>query len=153
MNEDDVTRDGLPRFIYGEYTGEMPLPPRPEPDEGDAPPAKLDRQTMILLGGGGLALLLIVGLVVAALATGGGPESPSAADRESATASATATAAPATTEDSPLPTKSWSLQTDIGHQAEPSTKPTNTLKPGDPTTHPTPPRPTFTVKPRPSRRE
>jgi hypothetical protein len=152
MNEDDATRDGLPRFIYGEYTGEMPLPPRPVPDEDEAAPGKIDRQTMILLGSGGLALLLIIGLVVAALSTGGAAESPAAADQESATPSATA--GPPLPTDSPEPTKSWPLATDIGHQAEPTTaKPTNTAKPGNPTTHVNPPKPTLTVKPRPSRRE
>jgi hypothetical protein len=151
MDEDDVTRDGLPRFIYGEHTGEMPLPPRPEPEEDDAQPAKMDRQTMILLGSGGLALLLIIGLIVAALSlTGGGVESPAAADQESATPSATAGPASAAA-DSPEPTKSWALQTDIGHQLEPSGKPTNTTRPGDPTTRPGPPKPTITIKPRPSR--
>ncbi|HTJ34200.1 MAG TPA: hypothetical protein VL738_13310 [Dactylosporangium sp.] len=150
MNDDDVTRDGLPRFIYGEYTGEMPLPARPEPEEDDEAPAKMDRQTMILLGSGGLALLLIIGLVIAALSTGGADDTPAAANQESANPSASV--APPASTDSPEPTKSWPLATDIGHQAEPTTgKPTNTAKPGNPTTRPGPPKPTLTVKPRPSR--
>ncbi|MEV6930247.1 hypothetical protein AB0M46_37995 [Dactylosporangium sp. NPDC051485] len=156
MNEDDVTRDGLPRFIYGEYTGEMPLPVRPEPEEDEAP-ASMDRRTKILVGSGGLALLLIVGLVVAALSTGGGGDTPAVANPESpAPASSQLSTEPSPTV-SPEPTQSWPMATDLGDHGGSTTtaKPTKTA--GKPvTTAPTNPEgqpttPKVPLPPKPSR--
>jgi hypothetical protein len=155
MTDDDATRDGLPRFIYGEYTGEIQLPPRPE--EEDAPAGPMDRKTKVLIASGGLALVLIVGLVVAALLTGGPDVTPAAANPESPAASAAPTTVPAPS-DAAEPTQSWPMLTgtDIpGGQATTAkpqntrttattttTKPvTQTTKPeSKPTTH-KPPRP------------
>ncbi|MFG2042423.1 hypothetical protein [Dactylosporangium sp. NPDC048998] len=153
MNDDDATRDGLPRFIYGEYTGEFRLPERPEPDEDDAAPGPMDRKTMILLAGGGLALVFIIGLVIAALSTGGAVDTPAAANQESPVASS-ATGQPSPTA-SPEPSPSWPMASDLGEPGDPATtgKPTKTAKPA--TTQPTTPNtrtttpkgPTFTIKP------
>jgi hypothetical protein len=126
MNDDD-TRDGLPRFIYGEYTGEMRLPERPVDPDGDERPRPMDRQTMILLGAGGLALAFIIGLVVLALNTGGPDNTPAAASVESVAASGSS-GVPSPTA-SPEPSQSWPMATDIG-QPGGTPKATKTTKPG-----------------------
>ncbi|GAA2361553.1 hypothetical protein [Dactylosporangium salmoneum] len=144
MNEDDVTRDGLPRFIYGEYTGEMRLPERPEPEEDEAP-AGMDRRTKILVGSGGLALLFIVGLVVAALSTGGGTDTPAAANPETAASASSEVSTQQSPTVAPEPTQSWPMATDLGdHGGSTSTaKPTKTAgkpvttAPTIPESHPT----------------
>ncbi|MER7278977.1 hypothetical protein ABT369_31520 [Dactylosporangium sp. NPDC000244] len=152
MTDDDATRDGLPRFIYGEYTGEIKLPPRPEEDEAAGP---MDRKTKILVASGGVALALIVGLVVAALSTSSGPDAtPAAANPESSVVSVSS-AAPGPTDDAAQPTQSWpQLKNDDIPGGKPTTsgnpgatkttKPaTQTTKPeGKPTTH-KPPKPSF----------
>ncbi|WP_433048793.1 hypothetical protein [Dactylosporangium sp. CS-033363] len=136
MTDDDATRDGLPRFIYGEYTGEFKMPPPPEEDE----PAdgKMDRKTMILVGSGGLALLFIIGLVVAALQTGGPDITPAAANPESPAASTAVSAAPTTAEAEP--TQSWPklTVTEIPGGGATTTKPgaTKTANPGGTTKPP-----------------
>nr|BFE66341.1 hypothetical protein GCM10020063_108670 [Dactylosporangium thailandense] len=153
MTDDDATRDGLPRFIYGEYTGEIKLPPRPEEDEAAGP---MDRKTKILVASGGVALALIVGLVVAALSTSSGPDAtPAAANPESSVVSVSSSAAPGPTDDVAQPTQSWpQLKNDDIPGGKPTTsgnpgatkttKPaTQTTKPeSKPTTH-KPPKPSF----------
>lgn len=141
MNDDDVTRDGLPRFIYGEHTGEIRLPVRPDDGEDeDAAPRPMDRNTKILLGAGGLALVFIVGLVIAALSTGSAVDTPAAANAESAAASATS-GVPSPT-GSPEPSQTWAMATDIGKPPAgntTTTKGTKTTKPGGPATTTTTP--------------
>ncbi|GAA3288395.1 hypothetical protein Dvina_42950 [Dactylosporangium vinaceum] len=160
MTDDDVTRDGLPRFIYGEYTGEIKLPPRPEDD--DVPGGPMDRNTKFLVAGGGLALLLIIGIVVAALSTTAStPDTtPAAANPETSAVSSSGTPVP-TDDPQVTATQSWPQLTNTeipGGQATttkpgstPTTKPgaTNTVKP--PATQTTKPGPfPTTKKPRPS---
>jgi hypothetical protein len=138
MTDDDATRDGLPRFIYGEYTGEIKLPPRPEDD--DAGP--MDRKTKILLASGGLALVLIVGLVVAALSTGGPDATPAAANPESSTATVAPSGVPSPA-GTPQASQSWPqlTSTDI-----PGGNPPTSARPGDTKTTAKPPA-TQTTKP------
>lgn len=151
MTDDDATRDGLPRFIYGEYTGETRLPERPEP-EADPDPAGADRRTKILIAAGGVALVLIVGLVVAALNTGGAVETPAAANGGSPVAAAVSDTPSPT--GSPEPSPSWAMApTDAGPTANPAgtraahtTKPATT-RPPTPGDHPTTPWWTITIKP------
>ncbi|MEV8514853.1 hypothetical protein [Dactylosporangium sp. NPDC051484] len=159
MNDDDATRDGLPGFIYGEYTGEIRLPDRPEPDEDDAAPGPMDRRTKIRVAGGGLALLFIIGLVVAALSTGGAVDTPSTATPESPVASSAAEQPSPTESPEPEPSASSPspsmAPSDLGEPGDPTTtvKPTKTTKPvtTQPTTpaaHPSTPKvPTITFKP------
>jgi hypothetical protein len=152
MTDDDATRDGLPRFIYGEYTGEIKLPPRPEEDDAAGP---MDRKTKILVASGALALALIVGLVIAALSTGGPERTPAAANPESSTAAVASSGVPSPA-DAPQATKSWPqlTSTDIpgGNpptSAKPGTPKTTTKPPATETTKPDP-RPTTHKPPRPT---
>lgn len=76
MDEDDVTSDTLPAFLYPEWpdaTAET------EPAESPGMP----RRTIALIASGGVALLLMIGLVGAALTTTGddGTSRPAAAPR------------------------------------------------------------------------
>jgi hypothetical protein len=155
MTDDDATSDGLPRFIYGEHTGEFTgefrMPTQPD---DEAPAGGMDRKSIFLLAGGGLALVLIIGLVIAALSTGGPEPTPAAANPESPAASSSTAAQPSPT-DGPPPTTSWPTVTDNFPAGQPSTttKPgatKTTTKPGTPTTKPTtqtttrkPPKPSF----------
>ncbi|WP_426506147.1 hypothetical protein ACPPVO_49810 [Dactylosporangium sp. McL0621] len=154
MTDDDATRDGLPRFIYGEYTGEFKLPPPPEEDDAAGP---MDRKTKILVACGALALVLIVGLVAAALSTGGSEPTPAAANPESSTVSVAPSGVPSPA-DAPQATQSWPqlTSTDIpGGNPPTSGKPgatkttakppaTQTTKPDTKPTTRKPPRPTIT---------
>jgi cytoskeletal protein RodZ len=151
MYNDDATSDGLPRFIYGEYTGETRLPDRPGPDEDGERPAPTNRQSIILLASGGLALVFIIGLVVAALSTGGANDTPAAANGESPAASQSAGATPSPTA-SPEPSPTWAVPSTDLLAPGPSATKTKTGKPTTtpPVTRPTTPKvpiPTFSIKP------
>jgi hypothetical protein len=153
MHEDDATRDGLPRFIYGEYTGETRLPERLVADEdgGDEGAAKpMDRNTKILVASGGVALVFIVGLVIAALSTGGAGETPAAANAESPASSTSSAGVPSPTEAPGGASPSWPMATDLS-AVQGSSKPTKTANPttAKPGTTPAVPttKPTRTTKP------
>ncbi|WP_433608804.1 hypothetical protein ACQP2P_36530 [Dactylosporangium sp. CA-139114] len=142
MTDDDATRDGLPRFIYGEYTGEIKLPPRPEEDQADGP---MDRKTKILVASGGAALVLIIGLVVAALSTSSGPDAtPAAANPESSVASVSSSAAPVPVDDAAQPTQSWPQ---LKNDDIPGGKPATSANPGNPGATKTTKPATQTTKP------
>ncbi|GAA0742259.1 hypothetical protein Drose_28500 [Dactylosporangium roseum] len=98
MDDDDVTRDGLPRFLDLEHDDTDSSAAEPEPQ----------RSPTVLLASGGVALLLVIGLVVAALLSGGEEpaRSPSPAARRATGPVVPTVSAPPSPEASPTPSPS-----------------------------------------------
>ena len=153
LHDMDATSDGLPRFIYGEYTGETRLPERSaaysDDDGGEGAKRPMDRSTMILIGSGGVALLFIVGLVIAALNTGGAGETPAAANVESPASAVSGSGVPSPTDSPPTPSPTWAMApTDVstGGSTKQPTKTGTTTKPATTPAAPTT-KATRTTKP------